>query len=220
MDNRMTFPQYRRLLLILLLPLLIAGWWLAAHETLFDRAHLTECSRHQGQYLCIDTRMTKAAFADRKYRSGGVWLTPNSRLFDGFKADVITFPIPTMGEEGITASEPSQSTPKRLVIASNRGAQFNPEGSCDLGSHASNAEPGKLWTLMCGSALVEQFRFSAANDEVVYLEAVSKAREIDDKQQRISAMLSALAVAIPLLGFLALSMLAWGAMKAAKFVKG
>ena len=73
---------------------------------------------------------------------------------------------------------------------------------------------------MCGSTLVEQFKFSAEGDEAVYLEVVSKTRAIDDKQQRISAMLYALAVATPLLGFLALSILAWSVMKAAKFVKG
>lgn len=95
--------QYKRLFLILLIPLVGFGWWGAANEIFTDGTYLIECENYQNKdvFSCYSRLMTAERLRQYKYESGGVYIESftefpvgflhnSTRLTTGFHEKIIT----------------------------------------------------------------------------------------------------------------------------------
>jgi hypothetical protein len=87
----MTKQQFKRLTIILLLPLLALGGWLAHEEYLFPSNHLTVCDLKRAQLFCSTRHVTSYSRDSQLYGHGQTHLWV-ALLSGGFRHQVIEFP--------------------------------------------------------------------------------------------------------------------------------
>lgn len=80
--------QYIRLTIVLLIPLLILGWWLAYDEVLFKNNYLVSCQEFNSYITCNSSAIKKNDDMDLLYRNGTIKLH-GAKLIHGFEHPVI-----------------------------------------------------------------------------------------------------------------------------------
>src|SRR5574343_1174392 len=166
----MTLAQYKRLVVVAILPMLTLGWWLADREIFLERHFLTHCYPYGESYSCSTTMTTYSYLDEYLFMNGGVLLSPFSRFEDGISADVITPPKRESGYENGERHERNigGGERKRLVISSQRGAKYSEEGRCNLGSFKRSDTGSTEWSLFCPPTLIETFKFVSTVDAEKY----------------------------------------------------
>lgn len=221
----MTFAQYRRLLLVLLLPLLGAGVWLAGSERLFDTHYLIHCDERAPR--CRGLELGQHQYGEQRYLQGGVWLNNFARLEFGFSAEVI--PLRIQGDAAAASDfsvEPVGDGTRHLSIPADIGTG-EAEGGCVL-IQTEGWGGGQIigWSLTCRQTastvdrLDTLFRFRHPEDEARYLNIIEQAREQDSLAQYRISWLKLAAGLAPLAAFLVLSLAMWVAVRAARYVVG
>lgn len=202
-DAHMTAAQYKRLLLLITVPLILLGFWVADEEFLLKQHTTGNCSLGPtGSYFCALIQSRREEQRRVQVDTGGVWLD-SAFMSDGFDADVLTEP---------------GSARKHITIS--RAHAFAPGsyGSCTLSANIAVS----LWYLRCWGTvqLNETFRFAdpavATRYANAYAETRSETALLEPYNQR-SFWASVLA---PLVAFLLLSLIVWLLGKAVRFVRG
>jgi hypothetical protein len=147
----MTKAQYKRFFLIVLIPLLGLGWWVADSEILFPHHQMISCEESEEQFTCTSMQTTKKEKSLFDYQNGGVFLGWNgARLSQGFHARIVT----TTGisemelKDGVFQQKRIRGAGIDKIVSINRhvGAEFRNGGPCTLGNRADDPNH---WYLSC-----------------------------------------------------------------------
>lgn len=141
--------QIKRLYLVLLLPLLLLGWWMAEEEILFEKNHVVSCVEENGAFRCISYRKKLEEKRKDLLKYGGVYLYYGARLEDGFDE---------------TVADLKTGVVKRLEISPAVGAAERwtdgEYGPCSLEySVDANGGATDVWSMTCGGHGGSPFRF-------------------------------------------------------------
>lgn len=213
----MTKVQYKRLLLLLLLPLLGLGWWIADGEVLFSHHQMISCEELEAHFICTSLQTTQDEKFMSEYQNGGVFLWNGARLSEGVHARIMTTGIPEM-EYGDGAFHQKRINGAGIdkIVKINRhiGASFRDGGPCRLSRYADDANH---WNLSC---LAEgDFRFF---DEKMRKKFLSLNEAVELEKRRLSSTLRNayfFSLLIPLVTFLLCSGLIYFFVRLVSFVR-
>jgi hypothetical protein len=196
--------RYTRLLLVLIVPLLTAGFIAAEKQVFFELDTLTQCSKTKEEFSCYTTHTRRSDWLMRK-ETGGVWMWPNTYLTDGFYAPVITLGvIHTEFKNGVSRQTGTigAGLKKTLQVGRSQGANFASPGYCTLSPHA---DPENSWSLSGESGISESFKFFEKTTDEKYQKLRASLKIINSENASEHKFLYASSVLIPLLSFLAAS---------------
>lgn len=214
----MNKAQFKRLMWVMLIPLLLLGWWIAEAEWLIEHHFMTDCEEFQEHFSCYSTQVSKAELIARQLSAGGVYLWTGARLSYGLNADIVSSAIPEeeykdgggLHEKRIVGAGGA----KRLNVAMNVGAsEFR---SCGLSPVVDTGE----WHLSCpGNYGYEFFRFAnkAVGEKFRNLEHIAAAEK--SRTEKWSRVLYVYALFIPVGVFILLSIVALIVVKVFSFVR-
>lgn len=191
----MTKSQYKRLCLVLLLPLLFAGLVIAEKEMLIDNHFISSCFDDVTHFTCT-TIPTSRQIRHRTVMRGGMFL--RSAKVAGFSEIVI--PSGTSQARRLTAD--LRQPPSIADISAAMGIQ----GHCDL--DVLLGRPGE-WSLDCGGRPGTFFRFADEQVQQKYADAIASIRAGEAEYTQRGKLAYIVALLLPLLAFLALSAVGW-----------
>lgn len=193
----MSGAQFKRLFLVLILPLLGLGLWFAEAEILFPNHYIIECSAVSAQ--CSSRLDTRARRNQMEYEEGGVYIDYHVRLSEGVFAQIVEFELDRVDRNLDTPK--AASTPKRLSISSRVGAQSF--SRCQLGVSGDSG----LWYFNCPGKpeMTRSFKFVDAADTARFVVAIRLAKDEIRARETHALLAYGAAVCAPLLGFLLLS---------------
>lgn len=145
----MTKAQYKRLLLLLLLPLLGLGWWIAADEVLFSHHQMISCEESEEHFICTSIQTTQNEKFMSEYQNGGVFLWNGARLSEGVHARIVTTGVPEMEyRDGALHQKKINGAGINKIVSINRhiGASYRDGEPCRLSPYAGDANH---WNLSC-----------------------------------------------------------------------
>jgi len=213
----MNKAQFKRLALVLVIPLLLLGWWMAEVELFIEHHFITECSPHKYTSPCFSIIASRTGALGWS-NSGGVYMHFHARLDSGLNEDIIS----TAGSvveirNGAVVRREALGAGERqnLYIPANLGAGLY--SGCFLEKYAG-VESGR-WHLRCGSSFSEEFRFadSSVNERFLNLSKIAAA-EIS-RMMNVSRGRYIFSIFIPVGVFFLLSLLALVAVKIFSFVR-
>lgn len=139
--------QYIRLTIVLVIPLLVLGWWLADKEILLPRHHVIYCKEFDSHITCNSISVTKREADNWLYRNGAVRLR-GARLASGFH-----HPIVTLGYSEIKFIDGKKVTfpfigggIKEILNLPPRPIEDHSFASCEISSFADDI---KNWSYSC-----------------------------------------------------------------------
>lgn len=209
--------QFFRLFLVVLLPLVGLGFWLAEDEVVFSQHKWIECRDEGARFGCIPLTVTSRGYIDLQGRAGGVFVS-GARLSNGFDEEVVVysgFESSYSERDGHRAKPTGIGTKKRFQIERTVGADYSGEGHCRIGQIAGNDQ---LWTLNCGRGTMT-FQFDEEPVSAKFAELAKTIRDIQGRSRTIGRYAYAASVLLPMVAFLALSAIAWLLVMAARFVR-
>ena len=213
----MTKPQYKRLFLLLLLPLLGLGWWIADGEFLLAHHQMISCEESAEQFICTSIQTTKNEKSMSEFQNGGVLLWNGARLSEGIQARIVTTGIPEMEyRDGAFHQKSIKGVGINKIVSINRhmGADFRGGIPCKLSPHADDANH---WNLSC---LVEgNFRFV---DEKIKSKFLGLNGAVELEKRKLSSTLRnayVFSLLVPLAFFLMCSGLIYFLVKLVSFAR-
>lgn len=198
----MNKAQFKRLAGVLLIPLLIFGWWAADAELFLDHHVRTDCSVRDEHVSCYSTHVSQRKLVDYEIDAGGIYLWTGARLDDGLHEDIVT--------TGIDGTYVGAGVAKKLNIAANVGA--NSLLRCYLSDYG-------VWVLRCFGNNPEYFRFASDSVDQKFRNLARVATEEKSKMDQYSRNRYLLSVFIPISAFLLLSVVVLMLVKVFSFVK-
>ncbi len=213
----MNKAQYKRLLLIVLLPLLGLGWWIADGEFLFSHHQMISCEESVEQFICTSIQTSKNEKSMSEFQNGGVVLWNGARLSEGIHARIVTTGTPEMEyRDGAFHQKGINGAGIDKIVSINRhiGADFRDGGPCRLSPHADDVNH---WNLSC---LAEgNFRFA---DEKIRKKFLGLNEAVEFEKRKLSSTLRNayfFSLLIPLAIFLMCSGLVYFLVKLVSFVR-
>lgn len=199
----MTMKQYRRLLLVAVLPLMLMGIFFADSELIFEAGYVVKCQNAKSKYSCF------AYSARREERSREYF---ESIL--NFNGALLNEPIV---EEVFVFSINEKNVERKLIAIPPVGLRsISPYGSCSINSYRT----GSRYYASCSG--LESFDF-----EFVNAGTVAKFKALDDEILRLeqdwgrrSMQASIVSLLFPLAVFLMSSLVVFIFVRIYKFVKG
>ncbi len=229
----MTKIQYRRLLLVLSIPLLAIGWWLAESELVFEHHHTTNCIEVIERFTCTSRFVSKQEKDDHHlWRAKGVYLR-GARLMNASNEEIVTLGLKETTKYIFTDLEDTANTRKMFGESTkkflNLGAMANPRNSGASLYHLypmttlSNGVRGihdvwKLTNVRSVGQWDQPFRFVSAGTNAKYLEAWQRVKAENSKFTTQSRMGYAVSVIIPIIVFLVLSLFVFVSRKLIIFI--
>lgn len=235
----MTKLQFRRLLLVIIIPLLAFGWWLAESELAFNHHHLTTCMELDARFSC------RSKLVSKQYKRDAIWGNrPHPRIYIndallvadapmhgtqnaeivtlGFE-DTVKYVLPDLKETAITSQFVGRSE-KFLNIDAMVRAKFGgrwdyqifPFKSAKLDVVGSNG----IWSLLPKFPANEyvNFRFVNSDTNDKYYDAWELIKAETDRFVTISRWIYACTVFVPLIAFLIFSLFVLVCSKLATFI--
>lgn len=196
--------RYTRLCLVLIAPLLIAGFVAAEKQVFFKLNFFTQCFETEDKFSCYTTQRREDP-SQLRGEMGGVWIWPYTYLTDGFNAPVITLGVTKMEyKDGALreAGTEGAGIKKILRVGRFQGANYSSPGSCTLSPFA-NQETS--WVMNCVSGISESFKFVEKTTEAKYQQLRKSLEIINSENESFHKRLYILSVLTPLLSFLAAS---------------
>lgn len=157
----MNKAQLVRLTLVLFLPLLGIGFWLAEEEYVFPHHHVTYCVNDGNQLNCYTRQVAAREKFDREFNIGGVRLW-GALLLDGFHHSVIQMPsIAYTNQAGEVVNHiPDSGIPRFIDLSSN--SKESARSWCDI---SMVAEREHRWMLSCHGAEQALREFTFVNEK-------------------------------------------------------
>lgn len=210
--------QYTRLTIVLVIPLLALGWWLADEEVLLPRHHVIFCEEFDSHITCNSISSTKSETHKLLYQNGAV------RLWGAHLAGGFHHPVVTLGHSEIKFVDgktitlpPSDGGIKNILNLPPRSIKNRSFASCEISPFADDI---KNWGYSCsGNDLIpDSFYFQDEQTNNKFQEArklIGEQRTKDEKTEIIALFASFLA---PITFYLLLSAVLFLLMKVVKYV--
>lgn len=210
--------QYIRLTIVLAIPLLSLGWWLANEEVLFPKHHVIYCEEFSSHITCNSVSATKSEADYWLYRNGAVRLW-GARLVGGFH-----HPIVTLGHSEIKLIDgktvklpPIDGGIKKFLTLPPKSIEDRTFSSCEISPFADDI---KKWGYSCiGSELIpDNFYFQNEQTNNKFQEARKLIREKKIQNEQLETRALLFSVLAPFIFYLLLSVLLLFLIKTVKYV--
>jgi len=125
--------QYIRLTIVLVIPLLAFGWWLADEEVLLPRHHVINCEEFDSHITCNSFSATNNEADDWLYRNGAVRLW-SARLAGGFHHPIVTrgHSVMTVVDGKTITLPPTDGGIKKFLSLPPRSIEGKVFASCEI----------------------------------------------------------------------------------------
>lgn len=202
---KITKQIYKRLTIVLAIPLLLLGTYLAENK-LFQDTDMLQCNDSGGFFSCYPTSPDVPKYS-------GLFIN-SVRIFGGMSEDIVTNGENVMGFRNGKMEEievRNKDIHKRLTVAKNRD-----DGYCTLSQYANNAD---LWAVTCvPQGMTEVFHFADKNVAEKYKKLFIQTQAESEKRHNSNKIGFVFAVLTPLLTYLALSLAILLLMKIVRYV--
>ncbi|WP_367067047.1 hypothetical protein [Oryzisolibacter sp. LB2S] len=210
--------QYIRLTIVLVIPLLAFGWWLADEEVLLSRHHVINCEEFDSHISCHSFSVTKNTADNWLHRNGAVTLW-GARLAGGFHHPIVTLghsEIKFVDGKTITLP-PTDGGIKKFLNLPPRSIEDHPFASCEISPFADDI---KNWGYSCSGHdfIPDGFYFQDEQTNHKFQEArklIGKLRASNENMQIRAFLASFLA---PIISYILLSVSLFLIMKIVKYV--
>jgi hypothetical protein len=214
----MKSSRYKRLCLVLAIPLLISGFWVAENEVFSENNALTSCTETKEQFSCNSIQISRKELNALRDRIGGLWIWPDAHLTGGFDAPVVSIGA-TKTEYKAGALQNlgtiGAGVKKTLHVDRFQGANYASPGPCTLDRYANE---DNAWHLSCISGISEGFKFLDKTTEAKYQKLFQSLDTINLTNAREAKKAYIFSVLLPLLSFLIISAIIFCLMKCISFI--
>lgn len=210
--------QYIRLTIVLVIPLLTLGWWLADEEVLIPRHHVINCEEFDSHISCYSFSATKDTADNWLHRNGAVRLW-GALLEGGFHHPIVTLghsEIKFVDGKTITLPPTDGGIKKFLNLppSSNANSSF---ASCEIAPFADDI---KNWGYSCSGYdfIPDSFYFQDEQINHKFQEArklIGKQRASDESMEIKAVFVSFLT---PIISYFLLSASLFILIKIVKYV--
>ena len=213
-----TKKQYFRLTIVLAIPLLALGLWLADKEVLLPRHHVINCEEFDSHISCSSMSTTKSGADKWLYRNGAVRLW-EARLAGGFHHPIVTLghsEIKFVDGKTIT-TPPIDGGVKKVLSLPPKSIEDNTFASCGISPFADD---NKNWGYSCigGDLIPDSFYFQDEQTNQKFQEArrLIGEQRIENEAMEIRAFFASLLT--PIISYLLLSATLFLLIRIAKYV--
>ncbi|WP_297651483.1 hypothetical protein [Hydrogenophaga sp.] len=215
----MTKQQFKRLTIVLLLPLLALGAWLGAKDVLWDSRFTTLCTEHAEFFVCSSTEGVSEARALSDLE-GSVLRFGSARLPGGLRHDVtITEQLAARvvdGEEKMV-NVAEDGIKRRLVAPTGILGDRQTGQHCSIDKHYT--KEGRWWVTCNGGATL-MFAFDNPKDAKKFDDLVEIERAESMRVSTAGSVRRAVATVLPLAAYFALALGCWILIRLARYVRG
>lgn len=205
--------QLERLTVVLTIPFLLLGVWLAEHEVIFNTNYIIDCEELDTHFSCIGRGSTHNAKNRHFYDLGGIHVD-SARLTNG-----LNHPIVTLGRNRGGYKDGTQQTyiigagiSKNLIIDRNIGASYNyiGNGPCRLSPYAGRESPYSgddgNWLISCIGELPDTFTFENPTTARKFREMLNEVEQLEREFNGYKIRSYVVQVIFPFLAYLFLLM--------------
>lgn len=199
--------QYKRLVYVVSLPLILCGIWLAETEFFGRSGYLILCQEElHSKFLCVDTPYPDSDSMERYEQVGVYFSVRNALLLSGLSNKKIvttghaeiTFEDGVWGQiTGVGAGQEKQLRIPRSIGSYSSG--FIPPCSLSL------ASDNTTWHLSCGGE-TESFQFAEPSTQQKFLDLWAKLQTDGERMRSLQSLKYAVVVFVPLVIFFLLSL--------------
>ncbi len=215
----MTKQQFKRLTIVLILPLLALGAWLGAKDVLWESRFTTICTEHAEFFVCSSTEGVSEAMALSRLE-GTVLRFDSAWLPGGLRHEVtITEQLATRvvdGEER-TVNVAKDGIKRRLVAPTGLLGDRQTGQHCSIAKHY--VREGRWWVICNGGATLE-FAFNDPTDARKFDALVEIERTEANRVSTAGSLRRAVATVLPLAAYFALALSCWILIRLARYVRG
>jgi hypothetical protein len=216
----MNFAQFKRLFLVLLVPLLGLGLWFASSEVLIPTDFNTSCFVLSGEVSCVSALVKEKERFERWSKNDGVDIGRRAVTLEPVFAQVVM-----IDHDAVSSVQDMEAqlagAPKLLVIGARTDPVLRVKYPCELSpAYLSFVPPGTdIWSLRCYDGKRYHFKFVDTSVNATFVSAVRLARGEAQVYETRAQLAFGVAACVPLLGFLLLSGLVYLFRKALYFVR-
>lgn len=199
--------QYIRLTIVLLIPLLALGWWLASEEVLLPRHHVIFCEEFSSRITCNSVEVRKDE-ADNLLRSYGAVRLWGARL-GGFHHPIVSL--------GLSEIPPVDRGINKTLTLPPRSIKDNPFASCEIFPVADTIS---VWSYSCmgGDWDGDRFYFQDEQTDNKFREAVKLIDEESAKNEKLKTKALSFSLLAPFIIYFLLSLSFFLLIKIFKYV--
>jgi len=199
--------QFKRLTLVITIPLLLLGWWLAENEIIFKTNYIIDCEEFDTHFSCVGFQSTRKSKNEFFTNSGGILVSGSARLTNGFNHPVVTLGINETeyknGALQVTGTI-GAGISKNLIINRNIGANYSGNGPCRLSPYAGD---NPNWYISCVRESPGGFTFQNAATAKKFREMFEEVKREEEKFAGYKVRAYVIQILIPLLAYFLLSVL-------------
>lgn len=210
--------QFKRLTLVIAIPLLILGWWLAENEAILKTDYIIDCEEYDTHFSCVGFQSTRENKNEFFTNSGGIRVGGSARLNNGFNHPVVTLGVNEMEiKDGAMQVKRTigAGISKNLIIDRNVGANYSGNGSCWLSLYAGD---NPNWNIWCVRESLGAFTFQNSATAKKFKEMFEKVRHEEEKFDGYKIRAYVIQILIPFLTYILLSVLLFSASKTIRYV--
>lgn len=209
--------RFVRLCIVVVVPLLLFGGWLASSELLLPHHNVTRCTEQVDGFSCV----SYAATAEQSYyerSDASVIFMGFVSLSTGFRHRVVFYEVPK-NYSGLIDKSILQRTSEQVLTLPLPGVRSwfldRWHGSC-------NVEPALegLWHYYCSNHAGGYFAFSDELVEKRFRILVRDILRVNEQNSRNELTAKSVSIVSPFLVFLLMSLVVWVLWRAIKFVLG
>jgi hypothetical protein len=210
--------QYARLSLVVAIPLLLLGWWLAEKELILPRHHVIYCEEFDSHIRCNSLSATKSEADDLLYRNGAVRLW-GARLASGFHHPIVTLghsEIKIIDGQTITLP-PTDGGIQRVLRLPPKSIEASAFSSCEISPFADDT---KSWGYSCigGDLIPDSFYFQDEQTNQKFQAARKLIGEQRAKDEKMEVRVLFASLLTPLFFYFLFSAALFLLMKVVKYV--
>lgn len=202
-----TKQQFKRLTLVIAIPLLLFGWWLAEYEVIFKTNYIIDCEEFDTHFSCVGFQTNHKVKNEYFTNSGGIRVRNSARLTNGFNHPVVTLGINETeyknGALQVTGTI-GAGISKNLIIDRNIGANYSGNGPCWLSPYADN---DTNWAISCVRESPGGFTFQNSATAKKFREMFEEVKREEEKLDGFKVRAYSIQILIPLLAYILLSVL-------------
>lgn len=210
--------QYTRLTIVLVIPLLAFGWWLADEEVLLPRHHVINCEVFDSHISCYSFSATKNTADNWLHRNGAVRLW-GARLAGGFHHPIVTLghsEIKFVDGKTITLP-PTDGGIKKFLNLPPRSIEDRSFASCEISPKLDDI---KNWGYSCigGDLIPDSFYFQDEQTNYKFQEAIKLIGDQRTKDEKMEIRAIFASFLAPIISYFLLSASLFFLIKIVKYV--
>lgn len=210
--------QFKRLTIVLVIPLLLLGAWLAESSPFIDKEYHANCMESSSDFSCYPI-----SARTRLREWGGVYLDLGFvavKLQKGFEHSIVIVGGHVRGfENGVATTLAKDGALENLYISPDGGlTDAGLERTCYLGFYKMQSNGELSWQLRCSGEEQIGFTFQDPNVDKKFRKVYASELERRNDYWRFMQAVYYISIFVPLLAYFLLAAFFWMAIKLVNFI--